>query len=273
MSEWERRLVWAPEAGQVHDTKIPDIILSVGAGVQARALQASADPRRASKLLPGGVRGRVNTLKQMFKATLDCEIVYNDFSRFFDGQAELRSRCHRLNIVLPDKPCELDEVDKLEELEDTALDFLSPRCRQAYDPNFENAYSHIQHVASKLRASLFYFDVTEIQPNDATNPRDWQVDGLLRCRLKRQYHRRLHSLLKGGNLGPLRFRARTTTGIVTNWSFPINNWDFGKFSVAASMRIIDRRNSIFVEMKFDKSGHWEVISGFPRVLEVISLDK
>jgi len=39
------------------------------------------------------------------------------------------------------------------------------------------------------------------------------------------------------------------------------------------MRIIDRRNSIFVEMRFGNSGHWEVISGFPRVLEVISLDK
>lgn len=272
MSEWERKLVWAPEAGQVHDTKIPDIILSVGAGVQARALHASANPGRASKLLPSGVRGRVNTLKQMFKATLDCEIAYNDFCRFFDGQAELRSRCHRLNIVLPDRPCELDEVDKLEELEDTALDFLNPRCRQAYNPNFENAYSHIQHVASKLRASLFYFDVTEIQSNDPTNPGDWQVDGLLRCRLKRQYRRQFHNLLRGGNSGPLRFRARTTTGIVANWSFPIRDWDFDKFSVATSMWIVDRRNSIFVDMKFGNSGHWEVISGFPRVLEVRSLE-
>jgi hypothetical protein len=47
---------------------------------------------------------------------------------------------------------------------------------------------------------------------------------------------------------------------------------FWKFSAAASMRIIDRRNSVFVEMKFDKPGHWEVNSGFPRV-EVISFDK
>lgn len=57
MSEWERRLVWAPETGQPQDTKMPDIMLSVGAGVQARALRASADPRNAINLLPGGVRG------------------------------------------------------------------------------------------------------------------------------------------------------------------------------------------------------------------------
>jgi hypothetical protein len=129
MSEWARRLVWAPETGQLPDTKMPEIILSVGAGVQARALQASTDPRNAIKLLLSGVRGRVSTLKQTFRATLDCEIQYNDFSRSFHGQAELSSRCHRLNIVLPDRPRELDDFDRLENLEDIAIDFLKPGCR------------------------------------------------------------------------------------------------------------------------------------------------
>ena len=125
--------------------------------------------------------------------TLDCEI---DFSRFFDGQAELRSRCHRLNIVLPDKPCKLDEVDTLEELEHAALDFLNPQCRQAYGPNFRKCSQSHSARRFETTGKLFYFDVTEIQPNGATNPRDWRVDWLLRCRLKRQYRREFLRVLE-----------------------------------------------------------------------------
>jgi hypothetical protein len=215
MSEWERRLVWAPETGQPQDTKMPDIILSVGAGVQARALLASRDPRNAVSLLPGGVRDRVRTLKQMYKATLDCEIQYNDFSRLFGGQGELRSRCHRLNIVLPDKPCELDDVGQLEKLENTAIDFLQPGCRIPYNPSFSNALAHVKHVASRLRASLFYFDVTRVRQVDNTNGRDWSIEGLLRSRLKHQYSRQFLDLLHGGDLGPPLFRVRTTTMVLT----------------------------------------------------------
>lgn len=252
---------------------MPDIMLSIGAGVQAQALRVSTDPRNSVKLLPSGVRGRVRALKQMYKATLDCEIQYNDFSRFFDGQAELRSRCHRLNIVLPDKPCDLDDVDQLEKLEDMAIDFLKPGCRTRYNPEFENALAHVKHVASRLRASLFYFDVTRIRLDNTTDSRDWLIEGLLRCRLSRQYSRQFLDILGGGDLGPLRFRVRTATNVVTNWAFPITQWDHAKFTIPASMWLTDRRSLISVEMRFGNSNRWEVISGFPRVLEVWSLGK
>lgn len=221
-----------------------------------------------TKLLPNGVKGRIKTLKQMFRATLDCENLYNDFSRFFDGQAELRSRCHRLNIVLPDKKCELDDVDQLESLENTAIDFLKPGCRERYNPGFENALAHIQHVASKLRASLFYFNVTRVQQHNTANGQDWRIDGLLRCRLKLQYSRQFLDLLHGGDLGPLRFRVITPQGLITSWSFSPDQWNQLKFSIPASMWVTDRRSLISVEMRFGRSGRWEVISGFPRVLEV-----
>ena len=268
MSEWERKLVWAPETGQLQDTKIPDIMLSIGAGVQAKALRASRDPRNVVNLLPSGVRGRVRTLRQMYRATLDCEIQYNDFSRFFDGQTELRSRCHRLNIVLPDKPCELDDVDQMEKLEDIAIDFLKPGCRTRYDPRFENALAHIRHVASKLRASLFYFDVTHVRQDNTTNNQDWEIRGLLRCRLNRQYSCQFLDLLHGGDFGPLIFRVRTRDVIVTTWNFPITHWNHVKFTAPASMWLAERKSLIWIEMKFSRSCRWEVISGFPRVLEV-----
>jgi hypothetical protein len=268
MSEWERKLVWAPETGQLHDTKIPDIILSVGAGVQARALRASRDPRNIVNLLPGGVKSRVRTFSQMYRATLDCEIQYNDFSRFLDGHAELRSRCHRLNIVLPDKPCELDDVDQLERLEDTAIDFLKPGCRTRYNPKFENAWAHISHVASKPRASLFYFDVARVRQDTTTNSQDWEITGLLRCRLNRQYTRQFLDLLHGGDLGPPIFRVRTERAVVTTWNFPVSRWNQAKFTAPASMWLRERKILIWIEISFGNSGRWEIISGFPRVLEV-----
>ena len=267
VSNWERNLVWAHEAGEVEDCKIPDVMLSVGAGVQDKAVRESTGLSIITKVLPSGVKERVGAIRQIYKATLNCEREFQDFSRGFEGQPELRSRCHRLNIVLPDQPCKLDAVDKLEELDDRAKRFLREDCRIRYDANYKNEYGHVQAVASRIRASMFYFDVTSVQQRSQRGVGIWQIDGQLRCRLKRQFSRQFLALLQGNEHGPCRFRVRRNTKS-TNWNFDPADWNMAKFSHAATFLTFDRRSVMAIEMTFGTSEEWEMISGFPRVLEV-----
>ena len=263
-------LVWARESSEMEDSKIPDIMLSLGAGVQNKTLQSTVGSRRATIVLPSGVRERVAALHQMYKATLDDEQVFKDFSRSFERQSELQSRCHRLNIVLDDQPCRLDDVDQLEKLQSTAKRFLREDSEIPYNPKYKNAYSHIQAVASKIRASLFYFDVTRIQQMSVRNSEVWEITGRLRCRLKRQFSSQFLHLLEGIDHGSCRFRVRRCRRNAKShtWNFVPADWDIAKFSVEAAFVTSDRSSIMAVEMTFGESEAWEMISGFPRVLEV-----
>ncbi len=282
---WERMLVWAREPDELEDCKIPDIMLSIGAGVQNKAFRSSTGLSRLTTVLPSGVKDRVAALHQTSKAALECEQVFANFcwnlddqpefqSRCqrlnLDDQPEFQSRCQRLNIVLDDQPCRLDDVQKLEELDNIAKEFLKPDCRIQYDSNYRNAYSHIEAVASRIRASLFYFDITSVQQESPAQGRRWEIEGQLRCRLKRQYLNEFLALLRGNPSAPCRFRARVDTHVnadITHWSFDPADWDTAKFSIGALFKTIDRKSPMIVEMSFGSSGKWEMISGFPRFIK------
>jgi hypothetical protein len=261
--------VWPEDRGQR-----PDLMLSVGAGVSSKALRdghplsPTGIGRVAHGVLPSGLKDRVTALHQMYKATLNCERQYQEFSHFFRGDAELKARCHRLNVVLPDRPYRLDDVHKLQELEVAARDFLKHDCKLPYDPRFKNADEHIQFLARKIRATLFYFDVVAILPVTSDGSRQWSVDGRLCCRLSRELRHQFTRLLNGGRRGGCRFRVRSTANSIAVWNPWPETWDMEKFAVRRFLTLPDRDVCVSIEMGFANEDHWTVISGFPRILEV-----
>lgn len=171
----------------------PDIIVSVGTGIHVDRdgkvkHYRSEKLERVKKVLPSGLRKKVETGLDMVEATLDCHREWVDFKNAMQGR--LRQNCHRLDIGLVNKPPPLDAVDRMQDLWWDCRNYLS---RESYyasgqrasinymDAQYSSAHEHIKVVARRLMASLFYLE--HILPGTMKGD---QYRSVIHCRLTPQ---------------------------------------------------------------------------------------
>lgn len=247
---------------------MPDLVLSIGAGV-SRTKPAPFKLPSWLSWLPRRAATGLSTMLQMTEATFDCEQKWKEVYSYTAGNPELRSRYHRLNVLLPSKPCELDDIGALSLLEQIATKFFSQSSKYSYDQAYPNSWHQFEAIAGRLISTLFYFNVTEwVCPTDVDTP--WRVKGQLRCRLHRQCKKQFLDLLEGDRRGPCVFRVRDHNGNVARIPVASNMWDSTHFLANIEFAMSQRHASIFIEMKFNdqSSTQWLPISAFPRMLEV-----
>ncbi|KAH8888442.1 hypothetical protein GQ53DRAFT_767498 [Thozetella sp. PMI_491] len=126
------------------------IIVSIGTGIfQDISGQVSpkdgAHAKNLRRILPQGLRKRVEVGLDMIKATLNCHREWLAFTSSLDGKAMTRN-CHRLDVGLVDKPPSLDDLQKLLILQEECEDYLKPGmkelCNQVYASRCSTAVFH-----------------------------------------------------------------------------------------------------------------------------------
>ncbi|KAK5656422.1 hypothetical protein OQA88_4803 [Cercophora sp. LCS_1] len=141
----------------------PDIVVSIGTGIHVDKETGRAKaPRnerleRIKRVLPGGLRKKVETGLDMVEATLDCHREWVDFKEATHGR--LRENCHRLDVGLDAKPPPLDAVDDMQKLYWDCRRYLQRGPPPPYmDSKYPSAHDHILVVARRLLASVFYLE-------------------------------------------------------------------------------------------------------------------
>lgn len=91
------------------------------------------------------------------------------------------NKCHRLNVGLEEAPPKLDDVDSMTKLFGFSQKYVRQGARQKYPfaQGCANAHGHIEAVARRLIASLFYFP-EEIDGSEGVNK---SITGCIHCRL------------------------------------------------------------------------------------------
>lgn len=249
---------------------MPDIVISIGAGIEEKFVKSHSKGTTWEDLLelaPHGLVSGLKTLLQMSQATLNCERQWAEFANYSSGDEELSSRYQRLNIVLPQKPCKLDDVAALPGLEKEAEVFLDPNNKKSYDPRYRNCDAQLSNIAAKLLSTLFYLNVTGLSRKQHSQ-NEWHVEGQLRCRLKYSYLAEFNSLLGGDTRGLCIFRVRSRYGRAKVLSVKRSEWNMEKFTINVDFNVEARHEKIWIEQGFEYEHDWNAISGFPRLLEV-----
>jgi hypothetical protein len=200
--EEERRLLW-------RDKSPPDIILSVGSGIQAdtEGTTKSVGKRLkvAKKLIPKGLRGKIAVGLDMIQSTLDCDRQWNEFVSSTKWDRDISSVCHRLDIGLVERPPNLDDVAAIPSLKYEAKKYLHPEETRYLDKRYASAHEHISAVARRLTAALFYFEEDRASTTE-------KCIGYLHCRLSAGMMSQFENLV---NAGPS-FRVRTRGSPLAN---------------------------------------------------------
>ncbi|KAK0734363.1 hypothetical protein B0T26DRAFT_67305 [Lasiosphaeria miniovina] len=175
----EEKRIWSSEIR-------PDIVVSIGSGI---CVEDSGSIRRNErsgggwkKILPARVRKLVDTGIDMVESTLDCEREWEDAVR---SNPQLAGRFHRLDIgIFDQKLPRLDEVDKMEELENLSTGYLAKNSetgQKYFNTSYGSAYSHLRAVARQLLAALFYF--SDAGALGKTSEYTKRLTGVIYCRL------------------------------------------------------------------------------------------
>ncbi|KAK4218924.1 hypothetical protein QBC37DRAFT_164801 [Rhypophila decipiens] len=264
----EHKRIWPSSS-----TTNPDIILSVGTGIHVdrdgRVKNSRSEKLESIKrVLPSGLRKKVETGLDMVEATLDCHREWVDFKEATQGR--LRQNCHRLDIGLIDKPPHLDAVGRIPDLHWDCRQYLS---RESYfatgqrasinymDSQYSSAHEHIKVVARRLLAALFYLE--HILPPSMKGD---QYRSVIHCRLTPQTEGAV-SLLA---LKP-QFRLRevvvgSETEKINDVEFVNSEVNFDEKTLSAPVQFIvsDGRFNRFLEVRYQgrRESKWEPVGGF-----------
>lgn len=260
IADGERCKIWGEEA-----EKIPDIIISVGTGLQEGSSQIAKKPNRAARLLlkvtPKGLVDKVGVVYDMVKSTLDCERQWREFYQSINWDEPHRARCHRLNIGLRAEPPKLDDVGSLIWLKDVAATYLSPEHKGYSNSMYTNAHEHVTVVARQLIATLFYFQPGR-QGQTQVQRCNWR--GRLKCRLSPSLRTQFSALIGRG----IQFRALENGQIqdIRRLSPSFHS----RQGMEVEFDVTDSNNKIYIEVAFADTHRtfWDCISGFPRLLHV-----
>ena len=241
--EEERRAIWQDDAP-------PDILLSIGAGIQI-GTNGTARSAGLRSYLPKGIGGRIAVGHDVVQSTLDCNRQWNEFVTSMRGDRNTHSVCHRLNIGLEGRPPKLDDVDAIPKLKDEARRYLEQEPIRYLNRRYNSAHQHIIAVAQRLTAALFYFETISIDENE-------KCTGTLHCRLSRAMRRNFRLMVDEG----LTFRvSQRIRGDIWSSSDFRARFDENTFSTTIRFRI--RSEQMVIEMTLPTwSGSWERISGF-----------
>ncbi|KAK0722843.1 hypothetical protein B0T26DRAFT_704224 [Lasiosphaeria miniovina] len=249
-----------------NSTKPPDIIVSVGTGIQVDAdgqVVEVADEHVAhlKRLLPRGLRRKVELGLDMIRATLDCHLEWSNFKSTLNGT--LNRNSHRLDVGLMRKPPNLDDVGGLVILQHESETYLSPSSKgvKYLDQQYPRANKHILAVARRLLACLFF--ISGRLPKDMSPGR---YKKMLHCRLNPQSEG-ARALLA---LEP-KFRLRETSANTRDIVKPVRHvtaagFDRQKLSSQVMFDVSEGQYERLIEVQFPSRGPdwelWEPIGGF-----------
>jgi hypothetical protein len=246
--EEERRLIW-------RDKSPPDIILSVGTGIQADTEGTTKSVGKRLKisqmLIPKGLRGKVAVGLDMIQSTLDCDRQWSEFVSSTMWDRDISSVCHRLNIGLAERPPNLDDVAAIPSLKDEAKKYLHPEETRYLDKRYASAHEHITAVARRLTAALFYFE------EDRASTKE-KCTGYLYCRLSAAMTGQFKNLV---NASPS-FRVRKRVSPLANTIKPV----FDLKSISAQIEFNRPESDQWViEIRMRPWPSWERISGLSKL--------
>jgi hypothetical protein len=260
----EQKRIWPRSASP------PDIIISIGTGIhvdrEGRVKKSRSERLEGvKKMLPGGIRKKVEAGLDMVSATLDCHREWVDFKAATQGR--LQQNCHRLDVGLTSKPPPLDSVEKMQDLWWDCRDYLS---RESYssrglpptpymDSNYASAHEHIKVVARRLLASLFYLE--HVLPEDLKGDK---YKSVIHCRLTPQSEGAI-SLIAQKPQFRLRQLDSNRNEVINpiEFSNPTNNFDERTLSAPVQFNVSDGKFKKFVEVQYRRrESKWEPIGGF-----------
>jgi len=191
----------------------------------------------------------------MIVSTLDCEKEWQDFLGSMRHDARFLTVCHRLNVGLYDKPPKLDDINALVPLQQEASNFLSPGNHLGYhSQQYASAYIHVRVIASRLIASLFYFEELVDGLENEQNRKPRRITGYLRCRLSPSMKAQFRSILKEKP----EFRIFEHGSDSRELRQP--DWDQSTFSSVVEFLV--NGDGWRIEVRFPSRRAWEAISGF-----------
>ncbi|KAH0556819.1 hypothetical protein GP486_005391 [Trichoglossum hirsutum] len=239
----ERRLLWK-------DKSPPDIILSVGTGIQAdtegTTKLVNKRHKIAKKLVPKGLIGKIAIGLDMIQSTLDCDRQWNEFMSFTKWDCDISSVCHCLNIGLAKQPPNLDDVAAMPSLKDEVEMYLCPEETRYLDKRYVSAHEHITVVARQLTAALFYFE------EDRASTKEKCTD-YLRCHLSAAMMSQFENLV---NAGPS-FHVQTCSSLLADTISPV--FDLKVFSAKITFNRPESDQWI-IEIYMHHWQSWEQIS-------------
>jgi hypothetical protein len=153
----ERNLLWPHLKNEP-----PALLLSIGTGWDSTSKSGNKEPKIKRGSL-GFMRHVATVVWDQLQTTLDCQRTWENFIRLLNLTGDDERKYCRLNLDYRENLPKLDEVDKLDFLEQTAREHFSQD-------------SCINQVADTLVASLFYFKLNSTQrvPNSEVK---WKCQG------------------------------------------------------------------------------------------------
>ena len=244
--EEERRAIWS-------DKTPPDIILSIGTGIQAdmggTTKSAGKRLKTAKKLIPKGLRGKIAVGLDMVQSTLDCDRQWNEFVSSTKWDSHLSSVCHRLDIGLHGRPPNIDDVDSIPLLKHQADLYLRQESGVYLNKDYKSAHRHVKVVAKRLIAALFYFETTSLK--------DGKCTGVLHCRLSSAMRDQFRHLFSAG---PAFRVCHRVSG--KGWMIHDLEPDFDAHNFSSKIEFEERSDRRAIEMHMPRWSSWERISGF-----------
>ena len=247
--EEERRAIWKDKAP-------PDILLSIGTGMHVDnkgcAIATGKTTLVLTKLLPKGIKGRIAVGIDVIQSTLDCNRQWDEFVSSMKYDKDTHRVCHRLNVGLSSRPPNLDDIDAFERLKTRAEYYLREESFSYHTKGYPSPRRHVQAVARRLIAALFYFEPTDISDGGE------RCLGTIHCRLGSGMRNNFRHLLSEGPMFRVRQRVRRN-----NWCSSELRPRFDILTFSAQVEFLNRSERRVIEMTLPKwGGSWERISGF-----------
>ncbi|KAK2801411.1 hypothetical protein FQN51_005305 [Onygenales sp. PD_10] len=240
------------ENKKIWGNKTPvDMVLSVGSGRSNRTTARTASP--LMRITPSWARDCFSA----FIATMNGEDAWDLYCRT-QAQPAILSRSRRLNVKFSDQEPQLDDVDRIYEMQRFArgYQFVTDKRRDNYRPMVNGPVTDgILEIALSLRASLFYFELNSVEFMDQNTVA--VIEGTIHCRLD-------PGMAALGTLVSMTPGFRVQGAWKTTPSLPIG----GKFRLGVSLQIDYRHigDAVNIEALFVE-GVYAQISGFPRSLK------
>jgi len=147
IADSERKLLW-PDMAKGY----PDLLLSVGSGY-CKALKT--DRRQPTAIRRLGISSNIKALYRIavdhIESSLNSEAAWQTYMEVLAPADDERYRFQRFNVELEGEPPKLDDVDSMDNLEDTARKQWSRKDR-------------IVQVAHHIIATCFFFEKTRVEP-------------------------------------------------------------------------------------------------------------